>query len=149
MEDTKDVKEKKCNKCLNLLSIENFYNEKSKKDGLRTICKNCTNNYYKKNIKKIKEYTKNRHNIKKEYDRIYVKNKREIDINYNLAYIVRCRLNKALKNNFKNGSAVKDLGCTIIQLKEHLEKQFQPNMTWDNHRTIWLAYRPHHSSCEF
>ena len=42
------------------------------------------------------------------------------------------RLHKALKNTFKSGSAVKDLGCSIEYLKAYLEGQFEPGMTWDN-----------------
>ena len=38
----------------------------------------------------------------------------------------------ALKGNYKNGSAVKDLGCSIDELKTYLESKFQLGMTWDN-----------------
>ena len=46
---------------------------------------------------------------------------------------MKSRLKNALKNNFKSGSAVRDLGCSIAELKIHLENQFKPGMTWDNH----------------
>jgi len=45
---------------------------------------------------------------------------------------LRHRLYIAIKNNSKNGSAVKDLGCTIPELKEYLEKLFSNGMTWEN-----------------
>lgn len=45
---------------------------------------------------------------------------------------LRSRLNKALKGGYKIGSAIGDLGCTIEELKAHLESQFQEGMTWDN-----------------
>ena len=45
------------------------------------------------------------------------------------------RLNTALNGNYKSGSAVKNLGCTIEQLKQHLESKFQPEMSWDNWTT--------------
>lgn len=45
---------------------------------------------------------------------------------------LRHRLWDALRCRKKVGSAVKDLGCTIKELKEHLEQQFQPEMSWDN-----------------
>jgi hypothetical protein len=44
-----------------------------------------------------------------------------------------------LKDNIKNGSAVKNPGCSLEKLKLHLEKQFYSHldtkemMTWDNH----------------
>jgi hypothetical protein len=38
-----------------------------------------------------------------------------------------------LKKNAKSGSAVRDLGCSIEQLKQHLESKFQTNMSWNNY----------------
>ena len=54
-----------------------------------------------------------------------------IDINFKLAVNLRGRLRKAIRTNAKSGSAVKDLGCSIGELKLHLESQFQPEMTWE------------------
>lgn len=45
---------------------------------------------------------------------------------------LRSRLYDALKNNQKIGSAVSDLGCSIEELKVHLESKFQLGMTWNN-----------------
>jgi hypothetical protein len=42
-------------------------------------------------------------------------------------------LNAALRGNFKSGSAVHDLGCSIADLKTYLENKFTENMTWDNY----------------
>jgi len=55
------------------------------------------------------------------------------NVNYKLQCILRCRLNKALKNNYKTGSAVRDLGCSIEEFKGHIERLFQPGMFWHNH----------------
>jgi hypothetical protein len=57
------------------------------------------------------------------------------DIPYWLSERVRDRLQKALKGNYKTGSAVRDLGCTISELKIYLESKFQPGMVWDNWTT--------------
>lgn len=46
---------------------------------------------------------------------------------------LRSRLNKAIAGNYKAGSAVSDLGCSIEELKRHLESQFQEGMSWDNY----------------
>lgn len=62
----------------------------------------------------------------------YQKDRRRASVNYRLAYRLRIRLHGAIKNGYKSGSAVRDLGCTIPELKIHLEKQFQPGMTWSN-----------------
>lgn len=45
---------------------------------------------------------------------------------------LRSRLNKAIKGNYKSGSAVEDLGCSIDEFKSYIESKFQPGMTWDN-----------------
>jgi Prasinovirus endonuclease VII len=54
------------------------------------------------------------------------------DIDARLSHSLRTRVNLAIKRGSKGGSAVRDLGCSIEQLKIHLEKQFTSNMTWDN-----------------
>ncbi len=46
---------------------------------------------------------------------------------------MRSRLSKAFASNTKTGSAVNDLGCTIAELKRHLESKFQPGMSWINY----------------
>jgi hypothetical protein len=50
-----------------------------------------------------------------------------------IAHNLRSRLGHAIKNSQKAGSAVKDLGCSIEELKKHLESQFEPWMNWDNY----------------
>lgn len=49
-----------------------------------------------------------------------------------LANALRNRLNNAVRRNHKNGSAVADLGCSIVFFIEYIELQFSPGMTWDN-----------------
>ena len=39
----------------------------------------------------------------------------------------------ALKGAVKAGSSVQDLGCTVEELKAHIESQFKDGMTWSNH----------------
>jgi hypothetical protein len=54
------------------------------------------------------------------------------NINSRLKKNLRGRLSQAIKNNQKSGSAVRDLGCTIAELKSYLESKFLPGMSWDN-----------------
>jgi 5-methylcytosine-specific restriction endonuclease McrA len=42
-------------------------------------------------------------------------------------------MGSALKNNAKAGHTVELLGCSIEDLRSHLEQQFTPGMTWDNY----------------
>ena len=58
--------------------------------------------------------------------------RRRTDLQYKLAHNLRKRLTKAIRNNYKAGSAVRDIGCSIVELGQHLEKQLKPGMTWAN-----------------
>lgn len=55
------------------------------------------------------------------------------DINYKLTCILRSRLNCAIRNKTKSGSAIKNLGCSIDTFKEYLESQFDEGMSWSNY----------------
>lgn len=55
------------------------------------------------------------------------------DLNYKISQTLRSRLWHAIRNNQRKGSAVRDLGCSIDDLKIWLEQQFKPGMTWENH----------------
>lgn len=53
-----------------------------------------------------------------------------------IALNLRNRLNKALRarrGGVRVGSAVRDLGCSIGELKLHLEAQFLQGMSWNNY----------------
>lgn len=44
----------------------------------------------------------------------------------------------AIRSNAKSGSAVRDLGCSIANLKLYLESKFTEGMSWDNYgRSGW------------
>jgi hypothetical protein len=40
---------------------------------------------------------------------------------------------KAIKENYKSGSSRELLGCSISEVRKHLEAQFATGMTWANH----------------
>lgn len=88
--------------------------------------------YSEKNSLKINE--KKKVYKKNNWDKIYkkIKYKRENNIQFKLADSLRTRLRRALKANYKSGSSVRDLGCTIEELKILIEKQFEEGMTWEN-----------------
>jgi len=114
----------------------------------RTYCKQHSKKYYLDNREKLKEAAKEyyksnaekinsrRLNNKEQFAR-YQRYKRNSDINFRLADNLRRRLNDALKRDQKSGSAVRDLGCSIEFLKQHLEQQFQNGMTWKNYGKVW------------
>ncbi len=93
--------------------------------------------YYesKKEIFKSKnrKYSKNNRETINAYKREYDRERRATDIQFRLAVNLRARLRMALKKNTKAGSAIKDLGCTISELKFYLEGKFTDGMTWKNY----------------
>lgn len=74
---------------------------------------------------------------KRQYAKAAAKN----DPATHLRGVLRVRINHALRGCHKVGSAVRDLGCTVEELKRHLESKFRPHpqtgepMTWANHTT--------------
>ena len=95
-------------------------------------------NYRKKNETRLKSLAAARFQlVKKEVWKLR-KKKMAIDLHFRLAVLLRSRLGTAIRRNYKAGSAVRDLGCTIPELKFYLEGQFQDGMTWENwSRTGW------------
>lgn len=55
------------------------------------------------------------------------------NLEFRVKHSLRSRLNHALKNDQKTGSAVNDLGCSIAEFKVHIESLFQPGMAWSNY----------------
>jgi hypothetical protein len=108
-------------------------NKDSKRD--RTV-------YYQANKVRLLEERRKRYQHEKldlaykakqrKYYWTYSKERMANDVNYKLKKRLRTRLYSALTQNVKIGSAVSDLGCSIEELKTHLESQFQQGMSWDN-----------------
>lgn len=55
------------------------------------------------------------------------------DPNHRLAVTIRNRINEAVDPRSRPGSAVRDLGCSIAELRSYLERRFSPGMSWENH----------------
>ena len=68
----------------------------------------------------------------KGYSTTYSRNRYKTDPNFRLRLRLRTRINEVVNSRVKAGSAVRDLGCSVEELKQHLEKQFQSGMTWEN-----------------
>jgi hypothetical protein len=54
------------------------------------------------------------------------------NIHFRLSTLIRTRLRTAISNSYRKSKTSELLGCSIQQLKEHLEKQFKPGMNWKN-----------------
>lgn len=93
--------------------------------------------YRAKNKEHISLKTKEWQKINKEKinsnRQIYLKNKLKNDINFKLQNTIRCRILIALKKQYKSGSTIQLLGCSIQEARNHLESQFTEGMSWENH----------------
>lgn len=59
---------------------------------------------------------------------------RKSDPGYHTGLILRSRIGNALRGRgAKSARTLTLLGCSIEFLREHIEKQFKPGMTWKNH----------------
>lgn len=95
-------------------------------------------NYYQLHKEEKKkydiEYNRINKDLKRRQAKIYVKNRRHNDLSFKLLSYLRTRIWRALKNKTKKSNKTIELvGCSIKDLKRHLESQFKPGMTWDNH----------------
>jgi len=124
-------------KKINEKNLENYYGnlEKNKIRAREYYLKNSdtikkrVKEYRNDNLEKIEEYRKKCKLQRNEYNKKYFKERMEKDINFRIGCRLRTRLSNALKRNYKSGSAVRDLGCSIEFLKQYLESKFKPGMT--------------------
>ena len=101
-----------CSSCSQLLLREgNFYNHKSSSDGLTYRCKAC-------------------------HSRAEVE-RRNKDPNYKLRTNVSRAIRGMLAGKQKSGSCLSYLPYSFQQLREHLESQFDDQMSWENYGSYW------------
>ena len=122
----KDVK--RCSKCEIIQVIEIFSKDKNRKDGLNSICRLCRKKYYNENLVKIKKYNEQN----KERRNIYLRDKRETDVNFRIITNTRNSIYKSLKGTTKQKSTKEILGIDIETYKKWIEYQMTPEMNWSN-----------------
>lgn len=101
-----ELKEKKCSKCGEVKPINEFYTDKSKRDGYKYGCKLCCNSQHIN------------------YSIKYQLNRRKNDPMYNTIHLIRERTRKAIKKYkslSKESSTMKMLGCDKETLMNHLQ----------------------------
>lgn len=134
-----------CTKCNKKLSINNFTTAKTGKDGRRSDCRNC-----RAKSKQIKRLARKNTQLCTEcgaeldchssrvclkcltksqiFERKYI-----ISLEAKIRIRLRQRLYHAIKGDYKTGSAVQDLGCSICYFKKYIESKFTTGMSWDNY----------------
>ena len=143
-----------CSKCKQLKLLEEFYWRDKAKGYRQSWCKACkmahaqipevkkaTSEYDKRRwqipeVQIAHAESQKRRNQNSEVRRVRLEDRRVrrmIDIQYRLAGNLRSGLNRILRGQVKRGSAVRDLGCSISELMQHLERQWQYGMSWENY----------------
>lgn len=122
---------KQCKKCLSIKSV--IYNksnkDKTKENDIR----------FRKSVKRknyLTKYYLSHKDRLKATQRVRENNKYATDPAYRLRRILSMSIRKSLKskNNSKNRiSYLKYVSYSLQELKEHIEKQFETWMTWNNH----------------
>jgi hypothetical protein len=143
---------KRCTKCQGEFpaTLEFFYKESRKKTGLMTKCKTCMSeyhkSYYKSNHEIIKKRNKtwreNNPDYYKDYERpkSYHDNKNEWyrkkynkDSSFQVSVTIKRGIWGCLNGKQKTFSSIEYIGCSIDDLKLHLEEQFTDGMNWENY----------------
>lgn len=158
---------KTCTKCNIEKPLINFVKNKRQNDGYHYVCKQCHKLYKEQNKQKIqrkhKEWLNNNKDYIYEYNKQYNDKNREqkneitklwfennpsyhkewkrkkhnTDIYYRIKSNLRSRFYNAVIKHFKIQSVIDLLGCSVEECKKHIEQQFKPEMTWENHGEIW------------
>jgi len=104
----------------------------------RENCRKNTRTYYHRHIEKEKQRAKryvenNREKVLARFRRL-----RRTDLNFAIKDRLRATMSRALRRQWARKSLrTMDLvGCSVEDLKLHLEKQFKDGMTWEN-RSLW------------
>ena len=154
-------KMKKCNKCGQVKILTDYSKDKHNKDGFTYKCKLCCKEDKKEwnqsNEKQVKEYNKQyavqtkekrkKYNMlnkekhvqyvklnkekNKEYNKKWLYKKLKTDPKFKLIHNLRIRLYQILGSG-RSKHTIEVLGCSAEEFKQHLEKQFEPWMNWDN-----------------
>lgn len=99
--------------------------------------------YNKNNKEKISLISKKWRDSNKDHSRAYFrkykKNRKQVNPLYKIKENLRNRLYYALnaKRWNKNTHFNEYTGCTLEELKTHIEKQFKNDMTWENYGSVW------------
>jgi hypothetical protein len=139
------VNEKCCTKCKIIKPADNFNLNARVLDGLSIYCTICTTEKSRRDYEKRSETI--RANAALQYQKVrgteeYRAKARDrqnarlkVDPKYKLKRNLRNRLYYALQKTQwkKNTKFTSYIGCSLEELKSHLEKQFTIGMSWDNY----------------
>jgi len=127
-----------CRVCEKEKPYDDFPNRSAVTNEKDTTCKECGKKYYRIYYKTHKEeQSKKRKGYFKKYNSSKIAKDRKRNykktVKARLVNNLRTRIHHALKGLTKSKKTLQLIGCTVEQLKYHLEKHFKEGMTWDNY----------------
>jgi hypothetical protein len=133
-----------CKCCLKKYRIDNQDKIRKQQKEYRKITFNSKKKYYFDNKETIQKYQIEYRKKNKEKINEQIKNRRKNRFENDPLYKFTCNVRNLIKNSFKRGNnqfkknakSESILGCTILEFKEHIEKQFTDGMNWEN-RSKW------------
>ena len=130
---------KQCSKCKKEKDIIDFYKDKRTKSGSYSACKSC-HLAIKKTINAKKSQRnwriKNKEYVKKCANRYFIK-RRKNDVKFHLDTNMGSVISYCLKGKKGWRKWGELVGYRVEDLIEHLEKQFNDKMSWDNYGNYW------------
>lgn len=142
---------KKCSSCGKSKLLIDFSKDRQKSDGLCSSCKSCVSvkqsisrKYklggrenvnslerarYKRNAEVLK--IKKKAAAKKRY------HTKKIDPLFKLEMSVRCRMYQALKGLSNSSTLHEIIGCSLSELKPHIEKKFKAGWSWKDWGSVF------------
>lgn len=126
---------------LRLLEYKKQWTKENRYRHLSNCRKWAENNKEKSRDIKRRSADKNRERMRAKKN-ARIKN----DPAFRMRHYLGCRLRLALKENFKSGGTVALLGCSVDELRKHLESKFRIGMTWENYGPVWHV--DHIKPCE-
>ena len=130
------IEVKRCSSCTEWKHLDQYTIKTSRPDGLCDKCKSCWTQYRKERADKDKEYRKNnrdkvntwkkngRHRKLESPDDKFIQRQ----IKENLARRLRLLL-----EGQKSQNTMDIIGCSVEELKSHLETTWSEGMSWDNY----------------
>lgn len=157
---------KTCSTCKEEKLVEGFCISRRAKDGYKSQCKVCEKVYREVNKHVVRARNKRYYDANREQEIVRARTwqltnpekvkayRQRLDVkarssqssmryvrenlNGRIAARLRTRLVNALQGRVRSSiSSVSDLGMPIEQFKLYLEKQFTPEMTWENYGSYW------------
>jgi hypothetical protein len=146
---------KTCSKCKITKDYPDFYKKSASKDGYRSECKKCNNQFSKdykanwylenrerlkknKNIDSVKEYLKDYKKNNREKIKYWRKKYRDNKFNSEPIYKLSHNIRSLISNYINKLGCIKSqktesiLGCSFEEFKSYIESQFQEGMSWEN-----------------